>query len=134
MWSRYDLISQCTSGVARVSSARGPMLGSAPPPPRLVNPASAPGGEEKEKEKGLQHDKVERPSSFYNSPLLQAGPAPPPRLAPGGHGPAPPPLATPLQCTYKRHMERNSKPLLMDVNGTAKGMKRKDGDRLRWRI
>ena len=33
MWSRYDLISQCTSGVARVPSARGPMLGSAPPPP-----------------------------------------------------------------------------------------------------
>ena len=42
-----------------------PMLGS-PPPPRLVNPASAPGEKidkqkKKSKKKGVQHEKVERP-------------------------------------------------------------------------
>ena len=51
------------SAVARVSSARGPMLGAAPPPPpRLVNPASAPGekvDKQKKRKKGLQHEKVE---------------------------------------------------------------------------
>ena len=39
---------QGPSGVARVSSARGPMLGAAPPPPRLVNPASALGGKNRQ--------------------------------------------------------------------------------------
>ena len=60
-WDRIDpsIPSSSYSGVARVSSAGGPMLGAAPP--RLVNPASAPGGKNRQakKKKGLQHEKVE---------------------------------------------------------------------------
>ena len=58
-------IETCRQCVARVSSARGPMLGCLERrPPRLVNPAPAPGGKKstskkKKEKKGLQHEKVE---------------------------------------------------------------------------
>ena len=90
-----------TSGLLRVSSARGPMLASAPPPPpelappchiglhgwrlwdsgcapppHLVNPASAPGKkiDKQIKKKGLQQEKEKKDPHRERGALESAGP------------------------------------------------------------
>ena len=60
-------MSTTCSGVPRVSSARGPMLGSAPPPPRLVNPASAPGEKIDKQKKNRQAKQKKKKKKVFST-------------------------------------------------------------------